>query len=81
MAVWLLLLLLLLAAVALLLLRRARLRRRAPQLQGRTLFNLTTGDIVQHDGRDWVVEDRLLTTTTVSSGWSTCCGTGPRAAG
>ena len=60
MAVWLLLLLLLLAAVALLLLRRARLRRRAPQLQGRTLFNLTTGDIVQHDGRYLVVEDRLL---------------------
>jgi hypothetical protein len=60
MAVWLLLLLLLLAAVALVLARRARLRRHAPKLQGRTLFNLTTGDIVQHDGRDWVVEDRLL---------------------
>jgi len=60
MAIWLLLLLLLLAAVALVLGRRARLRRRAPKLQARTLFNLTTGDIVQHEGRDWVVEDRLL---------------------
>lgn len=60
MAVWFLLPLLLLVAVALLLLRRARLRRQAPKLLGRTLFNLTTGDIVQYDGRDWVVEDRLL---------------------
>ncbi|MDM7952842.1 MAG: DUF4178 domain-containing protein [Cyanobium sp. CZS 25K] len=60
MAVWFLLPLLLLAAVALLLLRRARLRRSAPRLLGRTLFTLTTGDIVQYDGRDWVVEDRLL---------------------
>jgi hypothetical protein len=60
MAVWLLLLLLLLVAVALVLVRLTRLRRRAPRLQGRTLFNLTTGDIVQRDGRDWVVEDRLL---------------------
>lgn len=60
MAVWFVLPLLLLAAVAVLLLRRARLRRSAPKLLGRTLFNLTTGDIVQYDGRDWVVEDRLL---------------------
>ncbi|WP_216903294.1 DUF4178 domain-containing protein [Synechococcus sp. CCY 9618] len=60
MAVWFILPLLLLVAVALLLMRRQRLRRTAPKLQARTLFTLTTGDIVQYEGRDWVVEDRLL---------------------
>ncbi len=60
MAVWFVLALLLLVAGALLLLRRERLSRTAPKLQTRTLFTLATGDIVQHGGRDWVVEDRLL---------------------
>ncbi|MCP9799920.1 DUF4178 domain-containing protein [Synechococcus sp. RedBA-s] len=59
MGVWVLLVLLLLAAWAL---RQLQQRRPCPAapLQERTLFDLRTGDIVQADGRDWVVEDRLL---------------------
>jgi hypothetical protein len=60
MVVWFVLPLLLLAAVGLLLVRRVRLRRMAPKLEARSLFNLAIGDIVQFGGRDWVVEDRLL---------------------
>ena len=67
MIVWLLLIVLLLAAVALLLRQRRRQLRRGDDSSalaaggaGRTLFNLRQGDIVQFDGRDWVVEDRLL---------------------
>ncbi|CAK6691289.1 DUF4178 domain-containing protein [Synechococcus sp. CBW1107] len=59
MGVWVLLVLLLVAAWAL---RQLQKRRRRPAAlpQERTLFDLRTGDIVQADGRDWVVEDRLL---------------------
>jgi hypothetical protein len=59
MGVWVLLVLLLVAAWVL---RELQKRRRHPTAlpQGRTLFDLRTGDIVQADGRDWVVEDRLL---------------------
>ncbi len=59
MTVWILLLGLLVAAVVVLQLRRWR-RRPAALPQDRTLFTLCTGDIVQFEGRDWVVEDRLL---------------------
>ena len=58
---WLLLLLLLTAALLLLL--KVQLQRRprpASQGAGRSLFDLRTGDIVQFEGRDWVVEDRLI---------------------
>lgn len=59
MSPWLLLLLLLSSAAAVLLVQRLR-RRRAPRLPAeRTLFDLGVGDIVQLDGRDWVVEDCL----------------------
>jgi hypothetical protein len=57
------LLLVLFAAAALLLLLRQRRRlesARPPALEARHLFNLRIGDIVQAQGRDWVVEDRLL---------------------
>lgn len=55
------LLLLLLAAGAVLLVQRHRRGRAAvPGLPERTLFDLRVGDIVQIEGRDWVVEDRLL---------------------
>lgn len=64
MTIWLLLLLLLLLALALLAWQRRRQVRRGadPGLlpEPRTLFSLRQGDIVQFDGRDWVVEDRLL---------------------
>ena len=63
MAIWLLLLVLLLAAVVLLAQQRIRqLRRgaRADLPDARTLFTLRQGDIVQFEGQDWVVEDRLL---------------------
>jgi hypothetical protein len=57
---WILLVLLLAAAGAVLLIQRLRRRRaQAPALLERTLFDLRVGDIVQLDGRDWVVEDRL----------------------
>jgi hypothetical protein len=59
MTVWILLLGLLVAAVVVLQLRRWR-RRPAALPQDRTLLTLCTGDIVQFEGRDWVVEDRLL---------------------
>ncbi|MCP9883688.1 DUF4178 domain-containing protein [Synechococcus sp. ATX 2A4] len=59
MTVWVLLLALLVAAFVVLQLRRWR-RRPAALPQDRTLFTLCTGDIVQFEGRDWVVEDRLL---------------------
>jgi hypothetical protein len=58
MEIWVLLLVLL--AAAWLLLKVQRQPRHAPLPAGRTLFDLRTGDIVQFDGRDWVVEDRLL---------------------
>ncbi len=59
MGVWILLLGLLLAALVLL--RVQRRERRTPALpRARTLFDLSTGDIVQAGSRDWVVEDRLL---------------------
>lgn len=60
------LVLLLLVAVAALLLAVQRSRRLRHQrqrrlaLRERTLFDLQLGDIVQADGRDWVVEDRLV---------------------
>lgn len=59
MGVWVLLVLLLVAAWAL---RQLQKRRPPPAAlpQERTLFDLRTGDIVQAEGRDWVVEDRLL---------------------
>ncbi len=60
MAIGLLLLVLLLAAFALLRLQRLRRTRPSSLPTPRTLFNLGIGDIVQCDGRDWVVEDRLL---------------------
>jgi hypothetical protein len=57
---WILLALLVAAAGAVLALQRLRRRRApAPALLDRTLFDLRVGDIVQLDGRDWVVEDRL----------------------
>jgi hypothetical protein len=58
---WILLLLLLTAAGAVLLVQRLRRRPAAslPALE-RTFFNLRVGDIVQLDGRDWVVEDQLV---------------------
>ncbi|WP_457767287.1 DUF4178 domain-containing protein [Cyanobium sp. ULC082] len=59
MTVWIFLLGLLVAAVVVLQLWRWR-RRPAALPQDRTLFSLCTGDIVQFEGRDWVVEDRLL---------------------
>lgn len=59
MTVWILLLGLLVAAVVVLQLRRW-CRRPAALPQDRTLFTLRYGDIVQFEGRDWVVEDRLL---------------------
>jgi hypothetical protein len=40
--------------------RQRAARTRALPLRERTLFDLQLGDIVQADGRDWVVEDRLL---------------------
>ncbi|WP_043368456.1 DUF4178 domain-containing protein [Cyanobium sp. PCC 7001] len=59
-----LVLLVLVAAAGLLLalqrFRRLRGRRRRAAVRERTLFDLQLGDIVQADGRDWVVEDRLL---------------------
>ncbi len=49
------------AAVLLLLRQRRRLERARPAAaEGRHLFNLRIGDLVQAHGRDWVVEDRLL---------------------
>ncbi|MFN5463739.1 MAG: DUF4178 domain-containing protein [Cyanobacteriota bacterium] len=57
---WILLVLLLAAAGAVLLAQRRRRRRAtAPPLLERTLFDLRVGDIVQLEGRDWVVEDQL----------------------
>ncbi|MFQ6538847.1 MULTISPECIES: DUF4178 domain-containing protein [Aphanothece] len=58
------LLVLLAVGVVLLVVQRSR-RLRPPRsgtlaLRERTLFDLQLGDIVQADGRDWVVEDRLL---------------------
>jgi hypothetical protein len=59
-----LVLLVLVAAAAVLLAvqraRRLRSRGRRDALRERTLFDLQLGDIVQADGRDWVVEDRLV---------------------
>lgn len=57
-----LILLLLTAAVVLLLLRlqRRQMQARPDATEERHLFNLRVGDIVQADGRDWMVEDRLL---------------------
>jgi hypothetical protein len=60
MGVWVLLVLLLLAAFALRAVQRQRRRQPQDLPQARTLFDLRTGDIVQSEGRDWVVEDRLL---------------------
>ncbi len=60
MGVWLLLLALLLAAFVVLQVQRRRGRPAAPSLRPRTLFDLRTGDIVQFESADWVVEDRLL---------------------
>ena len=57
------LLLVLAAAGAVLLValqRRRRERGRPAGPQERNLFNLRVGDLVQAQGRDWVVEDRLL---------------------
>lgn len=63
MGVWVLLVLLLVAAWGLRQLQKRRQRSVAKLPQEsleRTLFDLRTGDIVQADGRDWMVEDRLL---------------------
>lgn len=63
MGVWVLLVLLLVAAWGLRQLQKRRQRSVANLHQEsleRTLFDLRTGDIVQADGRDWMVEDRLL---------------------
>lgn len=63
MGVWVLLVLLLVAAWGLRQLQKGRQRSVANLPQEsleRTLFDLRTGDIVQADGRDWMVEDRLL---------------------
>jgi hypothetical protein len=64
MTIWLLLLVLLLVALALLAGQRIRQFRRGadPGLlpEPCSLFSLRQGDIVQFDGQDWVVEDRLL---------------------
>ncbi len=63
MGVWVLLVLLLVAAWGLRQLQKRRQRSVANLPQEsleRTLFDLRTGDIVQADGRDWMVEDRLL---------------------
>jgi hypothetical protein len=56
----LLLLLLLLAAAALLWLQIARQRRRRVPRRSPTLFDMELGDLVQFDGCDWFVENRLL---------------------
>lgn len=58
MGVVLLLLALLAAGVALLALQRRRQRTRLRPASP-TLFTLALGDLVQFDGRDWVVENRL----------------------
>lgn len=58
MNVSLLLLLLLAAGAALLWWQIRRQRRRLPP-RSPTLFSLQLGDLVQFDGRDWVVENRL----------------------
>jgi hypothetical protein len=55
----LLLFLLLVAAAALLWLQIARQRRRPALRRSPTLFDLELGDLVQFDGRDWFVENRL----------------------
>jgi hypothetical protein len=60
MGFWVLLLLILGAALALLRLQRWRRTRPARLPVARTLFDLRTGDIVQVEASDWVVEDRLL---------------------
>jgi len=60
MTIWLLLLVLLVSAWALLGAQRLRRTQPSELPAPRTLFDLRTGDIVQCDGRDWVVEDRLL---------------------
>jgi hypothetical protein len=60
MGFWLLLLLMLAAAFALLRLQRWRRTRPVTLPAQRTLFDLRTGDIVQLEGGDWVVEDRLV---------------------
>jgi hypothetical protein len=60
MATALLLFLLLLAAAALLWLQLARQRRRPAPRSSPTLFDLELGDLVQFEGRDWFVENRLL---------------------
>jgi len=53
------LLLLLLAAGAVLLWLQRRRQRRRLRPRTPTLFSLELGDLVQFDGRDWVVENRL----------------------
>ncbi|MCT0249136.1 DUF4178 domain-containing protein [Synechococcus sp. CS-205] len=60
MGVWVLLVVLFLAAWALRQLQKRRRRPASSPPQERTLFDLRTGDIVQAESRDWVVEDRLL---------------------
>lgn len=60
MGIWVLLLLLLVASVVALLVQRQRRKRPSRLPAARTLFDLRTGDIIQFDGSDWVVEDRLL---------------------
>ena len=63
MAVLVLLVLVALGCLLLVVQRARRLqgqRRRRLALRDRTLFDLQLGDIVQAEGSDWVVEDRLL---------------------
>lgn len=56
----LLLLLLLAAGVGLYVLQRRRQARCRLRPRTTTLFSLELGDLVQFDGRDWVVENRLV---------------------
>lgn len=59
MQVSLVLLLLLAAGLALFWLQRQRQSRRRLRPRSPTLFSLELGDLVQFEGRDWVVENRL----------------------
>ena len=56
------LLLVILASVAIVgvILRSSRARAAAERSGELTLFDLSVGDIVQHELTDWVVEDRLV---------------------
>lgn len=58
---WIVIVVIIAAIAVITLLQRPLLPARQPRSlsSGRTLFNLQIGDIVQYEGADWVVEDRL----------------------